>query len=36
MVEEFFPAMRPPGCVSHIAVDRPELLVPRAVVAVID
>jgi 2-iminobutanoate/2-iminopropanoate deaminase len=33
--EEFFPDVRPPGCVSRIGVDRPGLLVSLAVVAVI-
>ena len=33
--EEFFPDVRPPRCVSRIGVERPELLVSLAVVAVI-
>ncbi|BEL06730.1 RidA family protein [Actinoplanes sichuanensis] len=33
--DEFFPAVRPPRCVSRIGVDRPGLLVSIAMVAVI-
>ena len=34
--DEFFPAVRPPRCVSKIGVDRPGLLVSIAMVAVTD
>ena len=33
--DEFFPAVRPPRCVSKLGVDRPGLLVSIAMVAVI-
>jgi 2-iminobutanoate/2-iminopropanoate deaminase len=32
--DEFFPAVRPPRCVSKLGVDRPGLLVSTAMVAV--
>ncbi len=33
---EFFPELEPPRCVSRIGVDRPNLLISIAMVAVID
>jgi 2-iminobutanoate/2-iminopropanoate deaminase len=33
---EFYPDLEPPRCVSRIGVDRPELLISIAMVAVID
>jgi 2-iminobutanoate/2-iminopropanoate deaminase len=33
---EFFPDLEPPRCVSRIGVDRPDLLISIAMVAVID
>jgi 2-iminobutanoate/2-iminopropanoate deaminase len=33
--DEFFPAVRPPRCVSKLGVDRPGILVSIAMVAVI-
>jgi 2-iminobutanoate/2-iminopropanoate deaminase len=34
--DEFFPAVRPPRCVSKLGVDRPGILVSIAIVAVTD
>ena len=34
--DEFFPAVRPPRCVSKLGVDRPGILVSIAMVAVIE
>lgn len=34
--EEFFPDVEPPRCMSRIGVDRPNLLISVAMVAVID
>lgn len=34
--EEFWPEVRPPRCISRIGVERPDLLVSLAVVAVVD
>jgi 2-iminobutanoate/2-iminopropanoate deaminase len=34
--DEFFPAVRPPRCVSKLGVDRPGILVSIAMVAVTD
>ena len=36
VVNEFWPDVRPPRCVSKIGVDRPELLVSIAMTAVVD
>jgi 2-iminobutanoate/2-iminopropanoate deaminase len=33
---EFFPDVEPPRCVSRIGVDRPELLISIAMIAVVD
>jgi 2-iminobutanoate/2-iminopropanoate deaminase len=33
---EFYPELEPPRCVSRIGVDRPELLISIAMIAVID
>ena len=35
VLEEFYPEVRPPRCVSKIGVERPELLVSFAVTAVV-
>ena len=34
--DEFFPAVRPPRCISKLGVDRPGILVLIAIVAVTD
>jgi len=34
--EEFFPEVRPPRCISRIGVDRPNLLISLAVIAVVE
>jgi 2-iminobutanoate/2-iminopropanoate deaminase len=36
VIDEFFPAVRPPRCVSRLGVDRPGILVSIAMVAVTD
>ena len=36
VINDFWPDVRPPRCVSKIGVDRPELLVSIAMTAVID
>ena len=33
---EFYPEMEPPRCVAKIGVDRPELLISIAMMAVVD
>ena len=36
VINEFWPDVRPPRCVSKIGVDRPELLISVAMTAVVD